>query len=111
MKKLIWVLMAVAVLMLVACGSENRVRDFGTNFGNKKPALSEQSLGKDGVFKVDLLFEIDGYRVYRFVDNAHDRYLVIPIEGKRTAQVLSEESESNGKSTNYHDSSIVTVLN
>jgi hypothetical protein len=111
MKKLIWVLLGVAVLMLAGCGYENRIRDFGDNNGNKKPAISEQSLGKGGVFKVDLLFEVDGYRVYRFVDNAHDRYLVLPITDKRTSQVLSDESETQGKTVIYHDASIMTVLN
>ena len=111
MKKLMWVLLGVAVIMLAGCGYENSIRDNGNNYGNKKPALSEQVLGKDGAFKVDLLFEIDEYRVYRFVDNAHDRYLVIPIGDKRVAQVLSETDQKQGKTTIYEDSSITTLLN
>ena len=33
--------------------------------------------------KVEVLFDVDGYRVYRFEDGGHDVYFVLPATSER----------------------------
>jgi hypothetical protein len=76
-----------------------------------KPAYSSQDLGPGGVYKVNFLFEIDGYRVYRFMDAERIHYLVLPTgERGRTAQILNMQPYTSGKTTVYREDDVTTIL-
>lgn len=84
-------LMLIA-LLCAGCGEERRVQ-----------AVEETSNPDYGVA---LLFEIDGYRVYRFVDGrAH--YLVLP-EGSAITTWTERKGTPKHRRTEYHDDTIET---
>jgi hypothetical protein len=114
MKKLMWI-MVVAMMVIASAAfaggiKEERMKS-GTAGDGIKPAYSSQDLGPGGVYKVNFLFEIDGYRVYRFVDADRIHYLVLPTgERGSTAQTLNQQPYTSGKTTIYRPDDIVTVL-
>jgi hypothetical protein len=70
----------VAVMALVGCAND--------------PVASSAS--NNPQVKVDLLFEHEGVRVYRFWDAGHHRYYAIPRDGSATS-VESGFNQSCGK--------------
>ena len=59
-----------------------------------RPAQSTETKGVDGAYKVELLFEQDSVKVYRFYDEGHFRYF--------TTRGETMTSQSSGK-TSYQE--------
>lgn len=83
-------MLAVAVVVVVAASC-------------RKPAVASYGT-TNGDIPVEVLFEVDGFRVYRFVDSeAH--YFVVP-----SGTVIAQHRRSCGKACTYtEDDEIATV--
>jgi hypothetical protein len=71
----------------------------GTNFwGDKKNAVTVVHTSNPNI-KLELLFETDEFKMYRFVDMAHTRYVAIK---KDSASVMEYNEERKGKNVTIH---------
>lgn len=64
-------------------------------------------VGKNKDIMLDLLFEVDGVKIYRFIDMGHSRYIAIQ---NNKISVISETEERQGKRRIYEDSTIETIV-
>lgn len=54
---------------------------------------------EDGDFKIELLFEKDGYKMYRFKDNGRYIYWSVPVDKIGNVRVQNDYTVSQGKHT------------
>lgn len=91
MKKL-WIILLI--ITLFSCGMSNWIREDTNYWGDKKKSIKTVDTNNNDI-KLELLFECDEFKVYRFIDMAHTRYVAVKKDSISTIEINKKNRDKN----------------
>lgn len=99
-----FIILVILCVLLFSCGFSNYMRDNTNFYGDKKQAV-EIVKTNNPLIKLELLFDCGEFKLYRFVDMAHTRYVAVKPD---SISVINDNDYKKGKTTIIEDNSIET---